>query len=76
MTSQTVASGGWLHETSKATPKSSRHEINGFIIYITWNIWKEKNRCIFEHSSLNADEVAFRTVDNINKRRSALSVAP
>jgi hypothetical protein len=76
MTSQTVASGGWWHETSIATPKPSRHELNGVIIYIMWNIWKERNRRIFEHSSLNADEVAFYTVEDINQRRSALFVAP
>jgi len=30
-----------------------------------WNIWKERNGRIFEHSSLNADEVAFHTMEDI-----------
>jgi hypothetical protein len=42
-----------------------RKEIDGIIVYLWWNIWKEQNWRTFQHEEKWLDEVAFLIKDDI-----------
>jgi hypothetical protein len=37
-------------------PKQDRRCFNGIVIYIMWNLWKERNRRIFENMAKTAQQ--------------------
>jgi len=61
----------WWGETEALFPKDCRRMYNGAVIYTLWNIWKERNRRIFEHSSLTPLQVAGRVRESLCLYRSA-----
>jgi len=61
----------WWGETEALFPKDRRRMYNGVVIYTLWNIWKERNRKIFEHSSLTPLQVAGRVTESLCLYRSA-----
>jgi len=48
---------------------------NGVVIYIAWNLWKERNRRIFENVHKTAQQVASMTKEDIVQRHRALAMA-
>jgi hypothetical protein len=53
---------GWWRRSSLAVPKEARKGLNSLIILITWEIWKHRNACVFDHVRPNTQEV-LRAVD-------------
>ena len=43
------------------------------VIYIMWNLWKERNRRIFENMHKAAQQVAFLTKEDIVQKLKALN---
>jgi hypothetical protein len=64
----------WWEEASKV-PKQDRKRFNGILIYIVWNLWKERNRRIFENTHMTAQQVASLVKEDIMQRRRAMNVA-
>jgi len=48
-------------------PKESRCSFNGMAIYIMWNVWKERNRRMFEQKYLSAQQVACKIKENFGR---------
>jgi hypothetical protein len=44
------------------------------VIYTCWNLWKERNRRIFDNAFQSAREVAMRIKEDIDQRRRALRI--
>lgn len=63
--------GEWWEATTRLLPKDRRRQVNGLIIYVMWNIWKERNQRIFDHQFLTAHQVAIRTRENLAEYRQA-----
>jgi len=53
-------------------PRSERRRLNGVIIYTFWNIWKERNRRIFDNLIQTGTQVAARIKEDIHQRKRAL----
>jgi hypothetical protein len=53
----------------KKIPKSNKRRFNGMVIYTVWNIWKERNRRIFNNNSEPALHVLSRTREDIVQRK-------
>jgi len=45
--------------------KTQRRDVDEILIYFRWNIWKERNRRIFQQKYLNLRQVAFICKDEI-----------
>ena len=46
---------------------------DGILIYMVWNLWKERNRRIFENERKTVQQVASLTKEDIMQRRRAVS---
>ena len=53
-------------------PRAERRRLNGVAIYPFWNIWKERNRRIFDNRSETVPQVAARIKEDIEQRKRAL----
>jgi hypothetical protein len=47
--------------------KERRSYFDGIVVYFWWNVWKERNRRIFQHSSLDALAVANLIKENVQQ---------
>ena len=65
----------WWEDAASKIPKQERKCFNGVLIYIVWNLWKERNRRIFENEFKTAQQVASLTKEDIVQRRRAFSFA-
>ena len=63
----------WWEEAVTIVPLTERRRFNGMVIYTFWNLWKERNRCIFNNNSESVMQVAGRIKDDIEQRRRAFS---
>jgi hypothetical protein len=54
--SQTI--NGWWKRMRRSFDKKQKPTFDGLMLYFWWNIWKERNRRIFQHNSLQVAEVA------------------
>jgi len=63
----------WWEEAASKVPKQDRRQFNGIIIYIVWNLWKERNRRIFNNAQKTGQQVAYLTKEDIMQRRGAVS---
>jgi hypothetical protein len=56
-------------------PKQKHRTFNGVFIYIVWNLWKERNRRIFENEHKTADQEAYLAKEDIIQRHRAVCIA-
>jgi hypothetical protein len=72
----TVSTNGSLHQfwqkCRRKVDKNQRRKFDGIIVYFWWNIWKERNRRIFQQKSLNPRQVAGLCKDDITLYRMAM----
>ena len=54
-------------------PRSERRRLNGVVIYTFWNIWKERNRRIFDNKIETVPQVAARIKEDIEQRKRSLA---
>ena len=66
--------GKWWEKAARSVPKDKRRHFNGLIIYTMWNIWKERNRRIFDQKFLTVKKVATRIKENLEEYRRAFRV--
>lgn len=57
----------WLEEICRDMPKEDRRFLTGVILYSWWNIWKERNRRIFQGKEEEWEQVTFRAKEEINQ---------
>jgi len=55
--------------------KNQHRDFNGLMIYIMWNLWKERNRRIFENKLLSMQQVAERIKEDLVQYRAAFNNA-
>ena len=63
----------WWEEAASKVPKQDRRRFSGVLIYIVWNLWKERNRRIFENKYRTVQQVASLIKEDIVQRRRAVS---
>jgi hypothetical protein len=63
----------WWEEAATKIAKQEKRRFNGMVIYMLWNIWKERNRRIFDNAHESAMQVALRVKEDIEQRKSALA---
>ena len=61
--------------TAKIVHKNQRRDFNSLVIYIMWNLWKERNQRIFENKLLSMQQVAERIKEDLVQYRAAFSNA-
>jgi hypothetical protein len=64
----------WWEGASSLLPKTQKRDFNGIVIYTMWNLWKERNRRIFENSSVTPIQVALRIKEDVLSFRRAMSI--
>jgi len=62
----------WWEDVAAKAPRAERRRLNGVAIYTFWNIWKERNRRIFDNRSETVPQVAARIKEDIEQRKRAL----
>ena len=62
----------WWDGAAAKIAKEKRR-FNGMVIYTLWNIWKERNRRIFNNTHESAMQVALRVKEDIEQRKRALA---
>jgi len=62
----------WWEQVVPQISKDQRRKFNGIVIYTCWNLWKERNRRIFNNVFQSPSEVAARIKEDIDQRRRAL----
>jgi hypothetical protein len=65
----------WWEDVASMIAKQERRTFNRALIYIVWNIWKERNRRIFENEHQTAEQVAYLAKEDIVQRRKAMCIA-
>jgi hypothetical protein len=61
----------WWEEATAKVPKTERRRFNGLVIYTFWNLWKERNRRIFNNKMETVLQVAARIKEDIEQRMRA-----
>ncbi|RCV28904.1 hypothetical protein SETIT_5G439700v2 [Setaria italica] len=61
----------WWDSTLKPLKGKHRRSVAAVIMYTTWNIWKERNRRIFDSNSMTAVQLVHLIQNDILLRRTA-----
>jgi hypothetical protein len=61
----------WWETTASRVPTDRRRDFNGMVIYIMWNLWRERNRRIFDKIPSTAWQVAKRTKECLEQFKRA-----
>jgi len=61
----------WWEEATAKVPKTERRRFNGLVIYTFWNLWKERNRRIFNNKMETVLQVAARIKEDREERTRA-----
>jgi hypothetical protein len=65
----------WWEDVASKVPKQEHRTFNGVLIYVVWNLWKERNRRIFENEHKTSEQVAYLAKEDIVQRRRAMCSA-
>ncbi|PNT63537.1 hypothetical protein BRADI_4g17095v3, partial [Brachypodium distachyon] len=65
----------WWDASLPRADKVSRRRTSGNLIYVWWNVWKERNRRIFTFARLTYVEVAHLAFEEINQCSLAFSTS-
>ncbi|KAF7010740.1 hypothetical protein CFC21_025114 [Triticum aestivum] len=65
----------WWDSLTTNLPKNDRRRQSGRFLYTIWNIWKERNRRIFNGTRLTHLEVAAIAFEDIKQRSLAFGRA-
>jgi hypothetical protein len=55
----------WWEEAATKIAKQEKRCFSRMVIYTLWNIWKERNRRIFDNTNESAMQVALRVKEDI-----------
>ena len=70
-----VCISDWWETTAKMVHKNQHRDFIGLMIYIMWNLWKERNQRIFENKLHSMQQVAERIKEDLMQYRTAFSNA-
>jgi hypothetical protein len=62
----------WWEEAKTKITKGERKRFNGMLIFTLWNVWKERNRRIFNNAYESAMQVASRVKEDLEQRKMTL----
>jgi hypothetical protein len=61
----------WWNSTLRSATKNDKRRLATLLIYAAWNLWKERNRRIFDHRSASPSAVLTLIKEEISLRRLA-----
>ncbi|RLN40830.1 hypothetical protein C2845_PM01G13320 [Panicum miliaceum] len=64
----------WWKSSLNNLPKADRRIAAGLLMYTAWNIWKERNRRVFQGISASASQVFALIKEELGLRHAALRV--
>ncbi|KQJ92811.1 hypothetical protein BRADI_3g00848v3 [Brachypodium distachyon] len=67
-TAPSASVDAWWDASIPHDDKTARRRMSGHLIYVWWNVWKERNRRIFNLTRLTYVEVAYLAFEEITQR--------
>ncbi|CAO2169178.1 unnamed protein product [Urochloa humidicola] len=64
----------WWNQSLEGTPRETKRQKAAIMIYTVWNIWKERNRRIFEHKAATPQRVLALIKEEMSIKESASAV--
>jgi hypothetical protein len=58
----------WWNSSIQSTVKEKRRRVASLLIYTAWNIWKERNRRVFQGKSMTSQQVLYLIKEDIQLR--------
>ena len=65
----------WWTSSLQPIPKDQRRHVAALLMYTTWNIWKERNKRVFEGKTMTTPLVFNCILEEIGLRQAALRVS-
>ena len=62
----------WWMSTLQLTHQEQRRHVAALLMYTAWNIWKERNRRVFEGRSMTAPLIFGSILEELGLRQAAL----
>jgi hypothetical protein len=64
----------WWRRMRRSFDKKQKAKFDGLLLYFWWNIWKERNRRIFQRTSLGVDAVALLIINDTKLYQDARTI--